>query len=395
MRFLLFCCLCAFSALGQIKFEPGYYINVDGTKISGLVRNLGWKNNPVAIDFKSDATAPVTIVRISEIKEFGVGSDYVFRKFQIQVDLSSKDIDRLSPNKNPEWQPEVALLKVVTSGKSILYEYNDHNLRRFFVSTSTTAVPEQLVAKEYRLNDKIGYNNTFRQQLFHLMGGAGLVESDFSSLNYNEDDLVRIFNKYNGEQRQDLSAAQSKGDFNVRIVAGVMFAKMAFSDERVQAWSDVEFGQKTIPSIGAEFEYILPFNRNKWGILLGAGYQSYKSDARQSATRSLETEYSFIEVPVGLRHYFFATDKLAVFLNVGYNVVVKLDSHITYRNSAPGGFDNRVEITRSSNVMAGAGIQYGRLAAEFRLHAKRDVLDLVYLDANYQSFGLLVSYKVL
>lgn len=395
MRFLVLCLLCVLPAAAQINFETGYYIDNNGRNITGLIRNLDWKDNPVSIDFKADETAAASVVKIAEIREFGIGERYIFRKFQIQVDLSSKDIDRLSVNKNPEWQTEVALLKVVTSGKMILYEYDNHNLTRFFIANSPTAIPEQLVFKEYTSGNKIGQNNTFRQQLFHLMGGSGLVESDFSKLDYDQKDLVGIFNKFNGEQRKDFSAKQGKGDFNIRIVAGVMSAKMDFKDEDVFFGFDGEFGQKTIPAIGAEFEYILPFNQNKWGILVGANYQSYEGDFTQSATRTLEAKYSFIEVPVGLRHYFFATDKLAIFVNVGYNVVLTLDSDITYKNSAPGGLETKIDISRSSNIMAGAGVKYGRFAAEFRLHAKRDILDRTYLDASYRSLGVLFSYRVL
>ena len=395
MKYFYLLFLTAISATAQINFEPGYYINNNGTKISGLIRNVDWSDNPVAIDYKeNESKLPVTL-KSGDLKEFGIGESVVFRRFDVNVDFSTRDIEWLSTNKNPEWQTETALLKVITSGKLILYEYNDHNFKRFFVADSPVATPEQLIFKEYRTADKIGYNNSFRQQLFSKMASSGLVESDFAKLSYNKKDLVGIFNKYNGVNPQDASTLEREGDFNIRILAGVMMGSMEVNDGDPLFGFTADLGQKTIPVVGAEFEYVLPINKNKWGILVGANYQSYKGNARQSPTRTIEANYNFIEIPVGLRHYFFASDKLAIFVNVGYNAALSGDSEITYHSSAPGGIDSKFSISRSSSLMAGAGVKYGGFAAELRILTKRDILDNIYLDATFKSVGVLFSYKII
>ena len=61
--------------LSQITFEPAYYIDNDGNKIDGFIRNVEWKNNPDGFSFKSNLESDSREISIKEAKEFAIHSN--------------------------------------------------------------------------------------------------------------------------------------------------------------------------------------------------------------------------------------------------------------------------------------------------------------------------------
>ena len=73
---------------------------------------------------------------------------------------------------------------------------------------------------------------------------------------------------------------------------------------------DTDFGNKTNLRIGIETEFILPFNKNRWSILIEPTYQYFKAEKREEVTnveggiRDTRVDYQSVDFPVGIRYYF-------------------------------------------------------------------------------------------
>ncbi|UPQ75408.1 PorT family protein [Chryseobacterium nepalense] len=87
-----------------------------------------------------------------------------------------------------------------------------------------------------------------------------------------------------------------------------------------------EFASRTNFRLGLEAEIILPFNKNKWAILLEPTYSLYSNENLSiSSDNNLYTisikPYSFINIPVGIRYYLFLNDQSKLFVNASVNVL--------------------------------------------------------------------------
>ena len=133
----------------QINFETGYFIKNNNVKTDCLIRNIGWQKNPTEIEYKLNENDKSQKATISEIKEFNVGDSYKYKRFTINIDRSSSDINNLSREKNPVWKEETLLLKILVEGEINLYQYEDINFVRYFISSGNHETAEQLVYKEY------------------------------------------------------------------------------------------------------------------------------------------------------------------------------------------------------------------------------------------------------
>mgnify|MGYP001319545011 FL=1 len=137
-NFIIFYFLLAisFTTSAQITFEHGYYINNEGLKVDGLIKNLDWVYNPVQFDFKKSINAPINNIELQDIKEFGIDGGSKYIKKTVDIDKSSNDIVSLTSYRIPTFEKETVLLKVLIEGSASLYQYQEQNLIRFFYETS-------------------------------------------------------------------------------------------------------------------------------------------------------------------------------------------------------------------------------------------------------------------
>ena len=142
------------------------------------------------------------------------------------------------------------------------------------------------------------------------------------------------------------------------------------------------YTKETSPRLGLMLEYVLPFNRERWSIVGEPTYQSYRSGG--------SVRYGSIEVPLGLRHYFFVGPQAAVFVNgllvsdlpVEYELT--WSQTLTYKANYP-----------SLSFSAGAGVRFGKFSLEGRKYFTRRVLD----DAGrfffaYNKVSVVVGYRI-
>ena len=88
--FLIGALLVPFLVLGQINFEPGYFIDNDQDKVSCFIKNEDWLNNPTTFTYKLSENGNIQEATISEVKEFTVFGGKSYIRKQVPIENSFK-----------------------------------------------------------------------------------------------------------------------------------------------------------------------------------------------------------------------------------------------------------------------------------------------------------------
>ncbi len=389
-----FLLLMGFTGYSQTAFERGYYINNTNQKVEGLIRNLDWKNNPDNFVFKKSENENQEVLTIKTVTEFGIYDKSKYVRQLINIDRASDIPGMLSMDRRPDFKEEELFLKVLVEGKAKLYSYEDQRVLKFFYSVDTLNV-EQLVYKRYVNTERqIFKNNTYIQQLWNNLKCPTIALRDVEQVNYKTRDLVNFFTKYNtchGSVSEGV-VQKEKGDlFNLTFRAGLnnSSATMEYAQDGFRRAYD--FGQKSGIRVGVEAEFMLPFNNNKWSLFAEPTYQYFKASTDNSTTGAVPTnlDYKSIEVPLGIRHYFFLSNNSSIFINGAVIFDFPIDSWIT---GFPGG---DTEIATAANFAFGAGYKYNKLSLEARLHTSRKLLNtLFYWESDYKTVSVILGYTI-
>ncbi|WP_227740356.1 hypothetical protein [Salegentibacter sp. BLCTC] len=110
--FLLFTIL-SLNCFSQITFEKGYYIDETNQRLNCLIRNVDWRNNPNKFEYKLSEEAEIKTASLNSVKEFAIKGVSKYVRSEVEIDRSSKNINKLSTEKNPVFQKETLFLKVL------------------------------------------------------------------------------------------------------------------------------------------------------------------------------------------------------------------------------------------------------------------------------------------
>ncbi|KAA1246263.1 outer membrane beta-barrel protein [Aquimarina sp. RZ0] len=405
---LTFLTLPIFLGYSQIKFEKGYFVLDNGAKTACYIKNIDWKDNPVDFIYKLSLEEETKTASIHEVKEFEITGQSLFKRYKVDIDRSSETISKLSVNIEPEFKKEQLFLKVLVNGDALLFSYEDGNLNRYFYAMGEEN-PKQLIYKSYRTvsNDR-GRNNRYRQQLWTNVRCQEITMNYVENLDYRRNSLIKYFEKYNRciDPAYSNTQEQTKKDvFNLTINPGVKFSSLSI-DNKNNDLRDIDFGSKTNFKLGIELEYVLPFNNNKWSVFMEPTYQSYSAEKFityfQSSLLTIETnvtvDYTSIELPVGLRHYFFLKEGSLLFVDVGL-----LMADLRFRSSLDFE-DERADISdldfgsasTFGNIALGVGYKFkGKYSAKLQYEFKRNILaKFTNWSSDYSSLSLNLGYTL-
>lgn len=390
-RLLLFLAITAlgFNCYSQIEFEKGYFIDNNDQRVECLIKNLDWKSNPTVFEYRLSENSEIKNTNISRIIEFGIGNVSKFIKDTVQIDRSGKDLSQISKEKSPVFREEVLFLKVLVEGNANLYQYVDEGLLRFFFKMKDTEIT-QLVYKPYMVNPFQKAENTqFRQQLYREMNGLQNAESIIENIDYETSELVRLFVRYNewgnsGYSNFEEKENEKRDPFNMSIRPGIKTTSLSIQN-LIAPTRDADFGTKAGISFGIEGEFILPFNKNKWAVILEPTYQYFKSEL----TTEVYVDYKSVELPVGLRYYLFLNNNSKIFINGSMVLDFPINSVIKPEN---GDF----EIKSKINMAFGLGYKFReRYSLELRYHTPREVLNgYASWWSDYNSLSVIFGYSI-
>ena len=400
LLFLLFASLFTYS---QIRFEKGYFITNTGEHYEVLIKNVDWKNNPSAIDYKLNAEDQLKRISVDQVQLFEVYNQSKYVSGMVDIDRSPSNLDQMSDEREPTFIKEKIFLKEIVSGDATLYEYTDGNLTRFFIKRGTENII-QLIHKPY-LHDKysIAYNDAYKEQLKNMLVCTGIKDSSIDNMTYKKNALEKVFLQYNNCNNPDYQpviATKRKGKFNVSVRP-----RLTISDAETEKPSPVfetKFESKNDFGIGVELEYVLPFNKNKWSIILEPTYRTYRSEVYKSWASLPDQiyvstiEYQSLQFPIGLRHYFFINQKSKIFINGVVVIDAAMDAKIEQKGFE-GYVYNTYEIKTKPNIAFGAGYNFNnKFGAEVRYFTSSNITSsFVDYRTNYKALSFILSYNFL
>lgn len=411
---ITFACLISLFSHAQIKFEPGYTINNSGQKITCYIKDVDWKNNPDKFEYRITPESENITGLLKNFREFGThgGSKYVGR--EVQINRSSNKTAELEDSRAIEFQQQKLFLKVLVEGHANLYYYEDGDLRRFFYRIDSGEIM-QLRYKRFlkdpdefnnykKSETQIGENNEFRQQLWNDFKCDGQSKKAIEKLAYKIDPIMRLFDDYNlCRDSNYVKKEKTRTHFrvNTAIRPGLNLTTLKV-DNSFSAFRSVNFKQKSGLRIGLEIEAILPFNKNKWALLAEPTYHSYANEGAttnqlsfSSINYTAEIKYTSLELPIGVRHYMFFTDKLKLFINASLLLDIPFDSNIRYTN---GVSETTAQLGFNSSLVAGLGLNFNdKLSIEARYLGSREVFsssEFISYISDYKGFSLILGYTI-
>lgn len=261
---LFFCSLLSY---GQ-EFQSGYFIDNEGNRVSCFLNREVLYNSPDELEFRSDIYGSSQRKTINEIKEFGISGVIVYRRYTVQIDLSSERLNDLTTQKKLDLVSKTLFIEILEQGKINLFKYRKGNLLRFFYATSDGLL-ELLDYKKY-LSDSstniVSTNEFYKQELLNLMFDAGITKSQIDQARYDEKDLRKLVKQYNTFFNQVVETDNKQKDkattYKLSIKPKVSFTSMGvdYRFNRVDllfTTRDASFGPKMIVDYGIDFELAL------------------------------------------------------------------------------------------------------------------------------------------
>ncbi|MFN7045235.1 MAG: hypothetical protein ACK4M1_08565 [Flavobacterium sp.] len=399
----------------QTKFEKGYYISTNGTRTDGFIKNNDWKNNPTKIEFKNNLEEESIEINTIQISEFEIENITKYKRFDVNIEKSSIKTGQISNNSRiPQFKKENLLLKVLIEGKASLYYFYDNGIEKFFFSSDKKEI-EQLIFLSYLAsvddmntmkekgiddiipNSTVLYDRTYKKQLNQYVN-CNNSRDVINKLSFSKTTLEKFFKEYNECEKSEFKKFDQNNKSTFKLKASLI-SNMSSLDlvSYNDSYFGTDFGSSFNLGFGLEAEVILPFNNNKWSVIMEPSYNSYEDSAHLKRTfygstyeQDVEVEYSYIQVPLGVRHYFYLNDTSSIFINIAYNAKFNIGSSgIKYEVTE----QSNLEIFPSlNNFIFGAGFNYKRYSIETRFFSNTQILKTAnesrYADFKNISFNL-------
>lgn len=363
-------------------FEPGYFVNNSGQKIECLIKNAEWKNNPNAFVYKVSENGNEENADINSVMEFGIGDQTKFIRSKVKIDRSTS----LSESREPSLEEEELFLKVLFEGKYSLYSYQDSPIAKFFYKVDSSN-PEQLIYKRYKTYEgRVRENNYYKQQLLNNLNCPDIKLKRIENLKYDKTSLNDLFREYNECNNSNFVSFKRKSRTKIkssfRIRPRINNSSLAVNSSPGGPL-DTDFGNKISAGLGLEYEIILPFNNNQWGISIEPTYQNFVSQT--GTTNFSKVTYRSIEFHVTARRYFFLNTNSKLFANLSF--VIATNEFSVVQNSSSRKFFTK------PNFAFGVGYEYKEaFVLEFRPQTTRNGRFVDNLD--FQTFSIIFGVKI-
>ncbi|MGK0391631.1 MAG: hypothetical protein ACI94Y_004398 [Maribacter sp.] len=389
------------NSYAQIAFEKGYYIDNSDQKIECLIKNVEWRNNPSRFEYKLSVDSDKKKETIENVKEFSVYDDFKYVRSKVKIDRSSSDINNLSKERRPILKEEELFLKVLLEGKANLYFYEGGNITRYFYNVENNEI-KPLIYKMYRsTHNTIGKNNQYRQQLWNDLKCPKIKMNHIDRVEYYKEDLTNLFNKYNqchGAELIKPEKKKKKDIFNLSLRPHLRLSSTNIKYDNSSFREDIDLGINFGFGIGVEAEFILPFNKNKWAVILEPTFQHFKTtrtNKNNIPEEDIALKYNSLELPIGVRYYIHLNDNSKIFINTSVVFDLSLNSSIT--STDPNNFDiSELEVKTLFNLSFGAGYKLNdKYSIELRYLSNRELfLNYPNLDSSHRTFEVIFGYTL-
>ena len=301
------------------------------------------------------------------------------------MDRSSDQIKDLTMVRTLNMVEETVFLHQLIEGKGNLFAYYDGNLSRYFYSIDDDAIQPLIYKRYLNTSNVVVTNARYKQQLLNALQCPDMKKRDFEKLKYAKkelQDLFLKFNRCNGSSDNELDYTPENNFFHLNLRPGLNISTLQVNHETLQS-RNVDFGSQMTGRIGLEAEFFMPFNKNKWSVIIEPTYQYFKSEKEVGSVNN-QVDYKSIELPIGVRHHFYLNDETAIFINASFLFDLNFDSTI-----------NMLKVSNGQNFVMGAGARYKKYAVEVRYGFDRNMLwKYQYYSTEYSTLSFIVSYNL-
>jgi hypothetical protein len=371
----------------QINYVKGYVIDINDRRIECEVVDKEWSNNPSQLKYRINTHDNVLVGDVNTLKEFGIDGVLKYVSVQVKIDTSETSLTFRGTNAAPEWKTTTVFLKVLVEGQASLYAYDQEPMRRFFYKTGDSPI-EQLVFKEYRMEDGIKANRFYLNQLNGFVK-CGDSPARLKNLRYEKNSLINYFQEFNTcSGSPTITYVRKKRNwFNIKLTPGVNYTSLKLSNDRSLQNADYDFSMNF--RLGFELNFILPFNKNKWEIFVEPSFHNYNTKGT-SNVGSTNVAFKTMEGLIGLRHYFFLKDS-KIFLQAGAFSELYASGRAEFGATAI----SDVELgQKGASFSVGAGYSQKRYSLELRYSSKSVTANYAYWKSSYQNISLIAGFKL-
>jgi hypothetical protein len=211
------------------------------------------------------------------------------------------------------------------------------------------------------------------------------IKSLTASLDWNLTPTKIEENFYQHSDSDSIAEKPKKKRFFLNIRPGIGISSFAVENAAFTV-RNVDFEGLSF-RLGLEFEYVLPFHKNKWSAIVEPVYRTFSSDATiENSSLSPDLTYRSLEVHSGIRHYMFLDDEIALFVNAAF--VFSFTSDSSTLSYSPVESYN---LAGNSNFALGIGyLSENRLSAEVRYQSSRTLI----WESDFNSVFVVVGYRL-
>jgi hypothetical protein len=176
----------------QTNFKPGVLVTLSGDSVKGSVDDQQWRRNPKSIKFREGNSDK--LYSPGDIKAFTIRGKVSYESHRVKYDSSSERESRLTSSPVAAWKEKRLFLKVLVAGRATLYRFVEDNDRiHYFIGKDGKV--EELINHRFLLSGSVQTNRQYIEQLKVAFGDCASIKIG-PSLRYNEESLVKMFEKY-------------------------------------------------------------------------------------------------------------------------------------------------------------------------------------------------------
>ncbi len=397
--FLMILGICSPAVVAQIEFEPGYYISNSGNRMEGLIKNQGWKKNPVVFQFKTNELATPQNIGILDASEFEITGHLKYVRAAVPVDQSTDSRTQLSISMVPEFEPDTVFLNVLVEGEATLFEMeNEVNKRYYFQLKGEEITPLEfkkfLISsteiRSQKTNTKIRTNKTYQQQIRNSLNCSNINQDEIEKLEYKKRELVAVFTQFNECVNSDFIVYRGKKAKRFNISIGPRFYRSTLEVTGSAERDFADFGSQSALTFDIEAEAFLPFNNNQWSLIVGFTPQKFAQTVT-TEHGTISFDHASLNVPVGVRFNKYINPKTRWYLQSAFILTMFSETDIQYdfRNGAN-------DTVSKPGISFAAGFIYKDLInAQFEFEPRRQLFALATtFETAYQTAALSVSYRL-
>ena len=369
---LLFCLLFTSAISAQNIYESGYFIDNDGNRKECLIKKISWKNNPTEFTWKKTISSSPSIGKINDYKEFGVGQDYIFKRYIMKFDLRGDNVGKSTKSENPELKIKKVFLRVILKSEASLYQYSENDVHRFFYTSKDTPYPDLLIYKTYYIPDdskKVGKkvipkaNTQFREQLQQHVNCGG---QDATELEHSQRDLKNYFADYNNCRGVKIEYVLKRkiSQTKVGLIGSLDFVSFShpveFNPNQLVVYDDV-----LATKYGIYLETFIPFYKVDLSFFLESTYRAFSTQQNNAAgtIAPLSLDYKSINVALAPRFHIYLSSDFELFFEGGLSADHDLGTESVF---------NSVEKI-TLDYFYGGGFGVGRFKVGYRIYSDKNI----------------------